>query len=75
MQIASRAITWQQCSTCSYAQVDLLHSKLSIRVGMRGHLSDFECSMFVDAGLNISQSAGLLRFHPQPYLVFTGNGK
>jgi len=54
-------------------QDNLLNSKLIVRMGKKGDLSNFDSGMIVgarQAGLSISQSAQLLEFHAQPFLGF-----
>ena len=50
-------VTTQCIQACRHGQDDLLKFKLSIRMGKKGELSDFECGMVVGArraGLSIS---------------------
>jgi len=68
MQLSNQLITWQllKCiKGCGLGQDNLLNSKLNVRMGKKGDLSNFECDMVVgarQAGLSISQSAQLLGF-------------
>jgi len=68
MQISNQPITWQllECiKECGPGQDYLLNSKLNVRMGKKGDLSNFESGMVVGArraGLSISQPAQLLGF-------------
>ncbi len=63
-----KCYTWQQLNAFSHLDVvktDLLKFKLSIRIGKKGYLSDFERGMDVgarQAGLSFSKTADLLGF-------------
>jgi len=63
MQLSNQPIIWQllQCIYgCGPDQDNLLNSKLNVRMGKKGDLSNFESGMVVGArwaGLSISQSA------------------
>ncbi len=66
--IVNQPITWQQLNAFRHLDVvktTCLSSNLSIRMGKKGDLSDFERGMVVGArraGLSISKTADLLGF-------------
>lgn len=67
-----------QCiEACRHDQDNLLKFKLTIKMGKKSTLNNFECGMVVSArlvGLSVSQSADPLGFFHTTSLEFTENG-